>query len=62
MSHDDTYIIKGGIAGRDRLRVLGRALQPTTTAFLHRVGVTTGNTCLDVGCGGGDGGCARGGA
>ncbi|CAB4891513.1 unannotated protein [freshwater metagenome] len=54
MTHEDTYIIKGGLAGRDRLRVLGRALQPTTTAFLERVGVATGAACLDVGCGGGD--------
>jgi SAM-dependent methyltransferase len=51
---DQHYLIRGGSAGRERLRVLGRAMQPTTSALLERAGVGTGLRCLDVGCGGGD--------
>jgi predicted O-methyltransferase YrrM len=50
----DRYIIRGGIAGRERLRVLARAMRPTTLALLDRVGPQPGMRCLDVGCGGGD--------
>jgi ubiquinone/menaquinone biosynthesis C-methylase UbiE len=48
------YIIRGGIEGRERLRLLARVMQPTTLQLLERAGVTEGMTCLDVGCGGGD--------
>jgi SAM-dependent methyltransferase len=48
------YIIRGGLAGRERLRVLARAMHPTTTALFDRVGIAPGARCLDVGCGGGD--------
>lgn len=48
------YLIRGGIEGRDRLRVLGRVMRPTTLPLLDRAGVTAGLRCLDVGCGGGD--------
>lgn len=50
----DRYIIGGGLAGRERLRVLARALSPTTAALLDRVEIAPGMRCLDVGCGGGD--------
>jgi SAM-dependent methyltransferase len=50
----DRYIIGGGLAGRERLRVLARALGPTTAALLDRVQIAPGMRCLDVGCGGGD--------
>ena len=53
LSSRDRYIIHGGIEGRERLRVLARAMYPTTAALLDRV-VTPGSVCLDVGCGGGD--------
>lgn len=49
------YVIRGGVAGRERLRVLGRVMQPGTRALLERVGLRAGMRCLDVGCGGGDG-------
>ncbi len=49
-----SYIIRGGEAGRDRLRVIGRVFWPTTEALLRRVGVPLDASCLDVGCGGGD--------
>jgi SAM-dependent methyltransferase len=54
MSPATPYAIRGGAAGRERLRVLGRVLQPGTEALFDRLGVGPGWTCLDVGCGGGD--------
>jgi len=48
------YIIRGGVAGRQRLRVLSRVMAPMTVAFLERIGVAPGARCLDAGCGGGD--------
>jgi SAM-dependent methyltransferase len=54
VSVGDRYIIRGGLEGRERLRVLARAMYPTTAALFDRVGVEPGMSCLDVGCGGGD--------
>jgi len=48
------YIIRGGVEGRERLRVLARVLQPTTLSLFDRAGIKPGMACLDVGCGGGD--------
>jgi ubiquinone/menaquinone biosynthesis C-methylase UbiE len=50
----DGYVIRGGQAGYDRLRVLARSLERDTLALLDRVGVPAGATCLDIGCGAGD--------
>jgi SAM-dependent methyltransferase len=50
----ESYIIRGGVEGRERLRVLARPLAPTTDALLARAGLEPGMTCLDAGCGGGD--------
>ena len=47
-------MIRGGPEGRERLRVLARAMRPATTALLDRLGVASGWSCLDAGCGGGD--------
>lgn len=49
-----SYIIRGGVSGRERLRILARVMRPSTLALLARVGVRPGMHCLDVGCGGGD--------
>ena len=49
-----TYVIRGGVEGRERLRVLARIMWPTTSALLSRVGVEPAARCLDLGCGGGD--------
>jgi SAM-dependent methyltransferase len=54
LSAQNRYIIRGGAPGRDRLRVLARASQPTTMALLDRFAIGPGTSCLDVGCGGGD--------
>ena len=51
------YIIRGGIEGRERLRILSRVLQPTTLDLLRRAGARPGLRCLEVGCGGGDVAC-----
>ena len=48
------YVIRGGVAGRERLRLLARVMQPSTQSLFERVGIHAGMTCLDVGCGGGD--------
>ena len=48
------YIIRGGVAGRERLKVLSRVMQPTTLSLLQRAGIRPGMTCADMGCGSGD--------
>ena len=48
MSVEDRYIIRGGLAGRERLRVLARAMHPTTAALFDRIGIAPGMSCLDV--------------
>ena len=48
------YVIRGGMEGRERLRVLARVMAPTTNELLARIGVEPTARCLDVGCGGGD--------
>jgi SAM-dependent methyltransferase len=50
----DHYVIRGGLAGRERLRVLARVTWPTTSVLLERVGVAASSRCLDMACGGGD--------
>lgn len=54
MSEIDKYVITGGRQGRERLRVLGRVMEPTTKAFIERMSLRGDESCLDVGCGGGD--------
>lgn len=48
------YAIKGGIAGRERLRILSRTLHASTASLFEQLGVGKGMHCLDIGCGGGD--------
>ena len=49
-----SYIIRGGIEGRERLRMIARVMLPLTMPLLARAGVREGMACLDAGCGGGD--------
>jgi SAM-dependent methyltransferase len=48
------YAIRGGAAGRERLRVLAGTLRQSTDALFDRLGLGAGLRALDVGCGGGD--------
>jgi ubiquinone/menaquinone biosynthesis C-methylase UbiE len=53
-TNGEHYVIRGGVEGRERLRMMGRVLGPTTHSLFERVGLRPGMACLDVGCGGGD--------
>jgi SAM-dependent methyltransferase len=48
------YVIRGGLQGRERLRLLSRVLWPSTSSLFERVGLARDARCLDLGCGGGD--------
>jgi ubiquinone/menaquinone biosynthesis C-methylase UbiE len=50
----NTYVIDGGAAGRNRLRVLSDVFGPATRDLLSQVGIPEGAMCLDLGCGGGE--------
>ena len=50
----EKYVIRGGVEGRDRLRLLSEVMGPWTRALLAEVGIPAGSVCLDIGCGGGD--------
>jgi hypothetical protein len=47
-----TYVIRGGLEGRERLRALARVLWPTTSALVDRMQLAPTARCLDLGCGG----------
>ena len=49
-----TYVIRGGLDGRERLRVLARVMWPTTCQLFDAIGIPPDARCLDLGCGGGD--------
>jgi SAM-dependent methyltransferase len=48
------YAIRGGVEGRERLRLLSEVMGPATRALLADAHIPAGATCLDIGCGGGD--------
>jgi ubiquinone/menaquinone biosynthesis C-methylase UbiE len=48
------YVIRGGVEGRERLRILSRVMQQTTLACLAQAGMKEAMACLEIGCGGGD--------
>ncbi|HEX2103815.1 MAG TPA: methyltransferase domain-containing protein [Solirubrobacteraceae bacterium] len=54
MTTASTYRLRGGVAGRERLRVLSRVMETMTSGLLERLDIRPGARCLDVGCGGGD--------
>jgi 2-polyprenyl-3-methyl-5-hydroxy-6-metoxy-1,4-benzoquinol methylase len=54
MADSTHYVIRGGLEGRERLRVLGRVMRTSSMLLFDRLGLRDGITCLDVGCGGGD--------
>ena len=48
------YVIRGGVRGRERLKLLSRVMHESTAAVFDRAGIREGMACLDVGCGSGD--------
>ena len=50
----ERYAIRGGVEGRERLRMLARVMRPFTHNLFERIGIREGMACLDAGCGGGD--------
>ena len=50
----DRYVIRGGVEGYERLKVIAGAHWSATSAMLDRIGVRAGMRCVDVGCGGGE--------
>lgn len=54
MVHSNGYAIRGGAAGRERLRILARIMSASTASLFDRLSINEGQLCLDVGCGGGD--------
>lgn len=48
------YAIRGGVEGRERLRLLSEVMGSSTRALLSDVAIPRGSICLDIGCGGGD--------
>lgn len=48
------YVIEGGQAGKQRLRLLSSVMEPTTSRLFDRLDLRSGMACLDVGSGGGD--------
>ena len=54
MSRSNSYVIRGGLEGRERLRVLARIMHASSASLFDRCGLRDGVHCLDAGCGGGD--------
>jgi ubiquinone/menaquinone biosynthesis C-methylase UbiE len=50
----EDYLIRGGVEGRERLKVLSRIMRPSSHSLLERVGIRPGMRCLEIGCGSGD--------
>ena len=48
------YVIRGGVEGRERLRIIGRVMYESTASLFDKIGLRAGLSCLDIGCGGGD--------
>jgi SAM-dependent methyltransferase len=48
------YVIRGGIEGRERLRILARVMHESSMSLFDRLNLRAGLACVDVGCGGGD--------
>jgi SAM-dependent methyltransferase len=51
---ETSYVIRGGLEGRQRLKLLSRIMHASTMSLLDRAGILPGMTCFDIGCGSGD--------
>ena len=47
-------MIRGGLKGRERLKLLARIMHASTAALFDRAGLAPGLKCLEIGCGSGD--------
>ena len=54
MVQGNNYVIRGGSAGRERVRLLSGIMHESTMSLLDRFDFNDGQRCLDIGCGGGD--------
>ena len=54
MTNPQSYAIRGGIEGRERLRILSRVMYESSSSLLERLELRDAFRCLDAGCGGGD--------
>jgi len=54
MADSTHYVIRGGLEGRERLRLLARVMHTSSMALFDRLECRAGLACVDVGCGGGD--------
>lgn len=52
MAETANYLLAGGAAELERLRLQARVWEPDAEAMLDAIGVQSGWTCLDLGCGG----------
>lgn len=53
--NSSSYVLHGGVPGRERMRLIANVMRPGTLAFLSRAATSmTGSRVLDLGCGGGD--------
>jgi ubiquinone/menaquinone biosynthesis C-methylase UbiE len=52
VNRPQSYLLQGGAAELERLRLQARVWEPEAEALLDRIGVPEGATCLDLGCGG----------
>src|SRR5215211_3318603 len=53
-SWSEGYVLRGGRAGAERLRLLNQVKWPTTQPLLRAADLQAAMSCLDVGCGSGD--------
>lgn len=51
MTDPSTYLLTGGSAELERLRLQARVWEPEAEAMLDRIGVAPGWYCIDLGCG-----------
>lgn len=49
---DSNYLLAGGAAELERLRLQARVLEPDAEQMLDEIGVAAGWRCIDLGCGG----------
>ncbi len=51
MTETSNYLLVGGSAELERLRLQARVWEPEAEAMLDRIGLQTGWNCIDLGCG-----------